>query len=77
MDRHRALGIGLLKGPRGWLFLMSEVPLQPTDEQGGGDLNGFKDIRTETGSSDNQNLALTGLQGHLTYKKTHSFRTLP
>ena len=26
-DRHRALRICLLKGPRGWRFLMSEVPL--------------------------------------------------
>ena len=27
VDHHRALGIGLLKGSRGGLFLMSEVPL--------------------------------------------------
>ena len=28
-DHHRILGIGLLKGPTGGLFLMSEVPLYP------------------------------------------------
>ena len=27
-DHRRGLGLGLLKGPRGWHFLMSEVPLQ-------------------------------------------------
>ena len=27
-DHHRSLGIGLLQGPTGGVFLMSEVPLQ-------------------------------------------------
>ena len=31
-DHHRALGIFLLKGPRGALFLMSEVPLHERAE---------------------------------------------
>jgi len=33
----------------------------PTGERGGNNLNGFKDIRTENGSRQGQNLALTGL----------------
>ena len=28
-DHHRSLGIGLLQGPTGWVFLVSEVPLYP------------------------------------------------
>ena len=31
-DHRRALGIGLLQGPRGWHFLMSEVALQRTSD---------------------------------------------
>ena len=31
LDRHRALGIVLLQGPRGALFFMSEVPMQRSD----------------------------------------------
>ena len=30
LDHHRALGIGLLQGPRGKRFIMSEVPLYCT-----------------------------------------------
>ena len=30
-DHHRALGLVLLQGSRGWQFLMSEVPLYPAE----------------------------------------------
>jgi len=40
---------------------MSEVPTMAAGERGGNNLNGFEDFRTENGSSQGQNLALTGL----------------
>ena len=35
-DHRRVLGIGLRQGPRGRLFLMSEVPLYTARERNGG-----------------------------------------
>ena len=45
--RHRALGIFLLKGPRGALFLMSEVPLYLQTHEVGVELEEFLQVDAE------------------------------
>ena len=51
----------------GWVFLMCEVPLYgplislASGQRGGNNLNGLKGFRSNHGSNQGQNLAMTGL----------------
>ena len=78
----RALGIVLLQGPREWRFLMSDVPLYTTLQRS---LTHSRVVRSAAFSTPAPTFLPSleksfpfpaGVQ-YLTYKKTHTPRTLP
>ena len=68
---HRALSIVILQGPRGALFLMSEVPLN--FQLAFQEVTSLRPRPMVYGSTAKNPF----VQGHFTYKKTHLPRTIP